>query len=94
MFERSCLYEAGKRSNGNGNRPSEKPLGASEQYIEYQKATIELIQKGRGREGKGRERRRERGHVRLAISPQVALEVRHGKEMYPHFGLMMVSNAT
>lgn len=54
MFERSCLYEAGKRSNGNGNRPSEKPLGASEQYIEYQKATIELIQKGRGREGKGK----------------------------------------
>ena len=89
VFERSCLYEAGKRSNGNGNRPSEKPLGASEQYIEYQKATIELIQKGRGRE-----RRRERGHVRLAISPQVASEVRHGKEMYPHFGLMMVSNAT
>lgn len=49
------FYEAGKRSNGNGNRPSEKPFGASEQYIEYQKATIELIQKVVGREGKGRE---------------------------------------
>lgn len=90
MFERSCLYEAGKGSNGNGNRPQAEPLWASEQYIEYQKATIELIQKGGGREG----RRRERGLARLAISSQVVSEVRHAKEIYPHFGLMMVSNAT
>lgn len=36
----------------------------------------------------------ESGHVRLLISQQVAREARHGKEIYPHFGLMMVSNAT
>lgn len=46
VFERSCLYEAGKGSNGNGNRPSDKPLGTPEQYIERQKATIELIPGG------------------------------------------------
>lgn len=46
VFERSCLHETGNGSNENGNRPFEKPLGASEQYIEHQKATIDLIQGG------------------------------------------------
>lgn len=33
-------------SNGNGNSPLEMPLWASEQYIDHQKARVDLIQWG------------------------------------------------
>lgn len=75
----------GEGAMGNGIRPLEKTLGVGGAF-----GAVHRTSKGYNRPNS----MGESGHVRLLISQQVAREARHGKEIYPHFGLMMVSNAT